>query len=290
MKCAAGRKTKRTLVVVTLALASCRAPMQAPTSTPEVVPLYFVTSSSTDTLLRNLAATYTRENSLVAIVDQAANGTSITVALDPRESSNQRLYALTTYLPNLDNLWAAPLGQDGIAIVVHPRLNLPQLGADDLRRIFTGAVENWIEFGGPDVPITVVSREAESDSRRVFEQLVLGQRRITYNAVLALTDAAMLDVVAQTPGAIGFMSMGLMSGRAGQVRVMPLVGETGEMPVLPTPLTVGNGTYPLRTPLLIVGTMPPVPGDGYYEFIVWAQQRQAQEIISTRYAPLPQSQ
>ncbi len=286
MMCAAGRKTKRTLVVVTLALASCRAPMQAPTSTPEVVPLYFVTSSSTDTLLRNLAASYTRENSLVAIVDQAANGTSIAMALDPAESSTPSLYALTTYLPNLDNLWAAPLGQDGIAIVVHPRLNIPQLSAGDLRRIFTGAVENWVEFGGPDVPITVVSRDAESDTRRVYERLVLGQRQMTYNAILALTDAAMLDVVAQTPGAIGFMSMALVSG---QVRVMPLVGETGDTPVLPTPLTVANETYPLRTPLLIVGTKPPEPGDGYYEFIVWAQQAQAQEIIGERYAPLPQS-
>ncbi|MBL1134028.1 MAG: hypothetical protein HND46_01825 [Chloroflexi bacterium] len=284
MKCAAGRKTKRTLVVVTLALASCRAPMQAPTSTPEVVPLYFVTSSSTDSLLRSLAATYTRENSLVAIVDQAANGTSIAVALDPTQSSDPPLYALTTYLPNLDHLWAAPLGQDGIAIVVHPRLNIPQLSADDLRQIFTGVVENWLELGGPDLAITVVSRDAESDTRRVFEQLVLGQRQITYNALLALTDSAMLDVVAQIPGAIGFMSMALVSG---QVRVLPLVGEVGDTPVLPTPLTVAEGTYPLRTPLLIVGSKPPEPGDGYYEFIVWAQQRQAQQIIGERYAPLP---
>ncbi len=284
MKCAASRKTKRTLVVMTLALASCRAPMQAPTSTPEVVPLYFVTSSSTDTLLRNLAATYTRENSLVAIVDQAANGTSIAMALDSTQSPDQSLYALTTYLPNLDNLWAAPLGQDGIAIVVHPRLTLPQLSADDLRRIFTGAVENWLELGGPDLAIAVVSRDAESDTRRVFERLVLGQRQMTYNALLALTDTAMLDVVAQTPGAIGFMSMARV---VGQVRVMPLVGEISDTPVLPTPLTVADGTYPLRTPLLIVGTKPPEPGDGYYEFIVWAQQRQAQEIIGETYAPLP---
>ncbi len=284
MKCAAGRKTKRTLVVVTLALASCRAPMQAPTSTPEVVPLYFVTSSSTDSLLRSLAATYTRENSLVAIVDQAANGTSIAVALDPTQSSDPPLYALTTFLPSLENLWAAPLGQDGIAIVVHPRLNIPQLSADDLRQIFTGAVENWLELGGPDLAITVVSRDAESDTRRVFEQLVLGQRQITYNALLALTDSAMLDVVAQTPGAIGFMSMALVSG---QVRVVPLVGQAGDTPVLPTPLTVAEGTYPLRTPLLIVGSKPPEPGDGYYEFLVWAQQGQAQQMIGERYAPLP---
>ncbi|MBI5931062.1 MAG: substrate-binding domain-containing protein [Chloroflexi bacterium] len=269
---------------MTLALASCRAPMQAPTSTPEVVPLYFVTSSSTDTLLRNLAATYTRENSLVAIVDQTANGTSISAALDPSDPSEKTLYALTTYLPNSDQLWAAPLGQDGIAVVVHPRLTLPQLSADDLRRIFTGAVENWTELGGPDVPITVVSREAESDTRRVFEQLVLGERQITYNALLALTDAAMLDVVSRTPGAIGFVSMALVSG---QVRVMPLVAENGDTPMLPTPLTVADGSYPLRTPLLIIGKKPPEPGDGYYEFIVWAQQHQAQQIIGETYAPLP---
>lgn len=284
MKCATGRKTKRTLVVVTLALASCRAPMQAPTSTPDVVPLYFVTSSSTDSLLRNLAAAYNRENTLVAIVDQAANGIPLVTALEPVTASEPPRYALTTYLPDTDQLWAAPLGQDGIAVIVHPRLALPQLTADDLRQIFTGAVENWAEVGGVDLPITVVSREAESDSRRVFEQLVLGERQITYNALLALTELAMLDTVGRTPGAIGFISMALVSG---QVRVMPLVAERNDTPILPTPLTVADGTYPLRTPLLIIGAKPPEPGDGYYEFIVWAQQRQAQQIIGERYAPLP---
>jgi hypothetical protein len=284
MKCAAGRKTKRTLVVMTLALASCRGPMQAPTATPEVVPLYFVTSHTTDALLRNLAATYTRENSLVAIIDQTANGVSVSAALDATDPNAPPLYALTTYLPDSTHLWAAPLGQDGIAIVVHPRIPLSYLSADELRKIFTGAVENWSEIEGPDVPITVVSPDAQTDTRRVFEKLVLGQRQITYNAILALTDRAMLDVVASTPGAIGYISMGLVTA---QVRVMPVVGDEDDTPVLPTPQTVADEIYPLRTPLLIVGTKPPEPGDGYYEFIVWAQQRQGQQVIAETYAPLP---
>lgn len=276
------RKTKQTLAVVTLALASCRGPMQAPTPTPEVVPLYFVATSSTHPLLRDLTTAYSRDNDLIAIIDQNSTGITLQQALDHPYSS--KTYVITHQLPDMDGLWAAPLGQDGIAIIAHPNLGaIRALAADDLRRIFTGVAQNWAEFNGPNLRIVVVSREASSPLRAAFESQVLGQRPITLRARLATTANAMHDIVAQTPGAIGFISMAQANQ---QVRTIPLIPQTGLEPVLPTPQSVFDATYPLRLPIVVVGNQAPVPDDGYYEFIVWAQQPEGQTIIAQRYAPL----
>jgi phosphate transport system substrate-binding protein len=280
------RKTRQTLVAVTLALASCQGPLQSPTPTPEIVPLYFVTTSSTHPLLRDLSAAYSRENTLIAIVDQSSTGLSLQDALNPTvdSASQPLLYLLTTQLPPGNNLWAAPLGTDAIAIIAHPALRIPALTAADLRAIFSGTVERWLAVDGPDTAITVVGREASSPTRQAFEAQVMGQRSITLRARLATTEAAMVEIIAQTAGAIGFVSMALVTD---QVQVIPVRATVDATPVLPSPQTVAAGLYPLQMPLLVVGRRAPVPGDGYYEFILWAQQEGGQRIVAERYAPLP---
>ncbi|MCB9436213.1 MAG: substrate-binding domain-containing protein [Anaerolineales bacterium] len=281
MKCVT-RKTKQTLVVMTLALASCRGPMQAPTPTPEVVPLYFVSTSSTHPLLWDLTTVYSRDNELIAIIDQNSTGITLQQALDHPNATTA--YAITHQLPDMDDFWAAPLGQDGIAIITHPNLTaIHSLSAEDLRAIFTGTAQNWSEFNGPNLRIIVVSREATSPIRGAFENQVLGQRPMTLRARLATTANAMHDIVAQTPGAIGFISMAQADQ---EVRVVPLIPQTGLAPVFPTPHSVFDATYPLRLPILVIGNHAPQPEDGYYEFILWAQQAEGQAIIAQYYAPL----
>ncbi len=270
------RKTKWTVAIITLALAGCRGPMHAPTPTPEVIPLRFVTSNSTQTLLYDLSLAYRQDNHLIAIVDQS--NTSV------EEETPQPSYSLTTYLPSDSELWAAPLGRDGIAIIAHPGLILNNLSASDLRAIFMGTVDNWTVFGAVDLPIIPVSREATAPTRRAFDEQVLGQRPVTLRARLATTNRSMLDIVARTPGAIGYVSMTLVND---QVRVVSVQSTTSDAPTLPTPQTIANDEYPLQMPLLIVGSQVPQPGDGYYEFILWAQQGAGQNIIARRYAPLP---
>lgn len=272
------RKTKWTLAVVTLALASCRGPLQSPTPTPEVVPLYFVTSNSTQSLLYDLSLAYQQSNELIAIVDQTSTGLAL------RDIAEQPGYALTTYLPSSGDLWAAPLGRDGIAVITHPGIILDSLTAADLRAIFMGTVDNWSIFGTSDLTIIPVSREESAPTRLAFDEQVLGLRPVTLRARLATTAHSMIEIIAHTPGAIGYVSMTLLNDR---VRVVPLRSTPAEPAVVPSPQAIASNTYPLQMPLLIVGQQAPVPGDGYYEFILWAQQGSGQNIIARRYAPLP---
>jgi phosphate transport system substrate-binding protein len=175
------------------------------------------------------------------------------------------------------------LGQDGVAVVVHPQLSVAGLTAANLRDIFSGTATDWSELGWESQEIVVVSREAGADIRQAFELQVMGQRRITLSARLATSDQAMLAIVANTPGAVGYMSMAATDSR---VKTVPVAATVNDPLVMPTPQTIADGRYPLRMPLIIVGEEAPVPGDGYYEFIIWAQG-EGQEVIARSYAPLP---
>ena len=71
------------------------------------------------------------------------------------------------------NLQVFTIAYDGIAVIVNPDVELTGLTKDQVQAIFAGEVTNFSEVGGPDAPITVVSREEGSGTRGAFEELVL---------------------------------------------------------------------------------------------------------------------
>jgi ABC-type phosphate transport system substrate-binding protein len=273
------KRAKRTLVILSLALANCRGPMHTPTATPEIVSIRMMATSSTYPLLHDLASAYAAPGKLLTGTYTAASWDLIQHQIEADEIP----YALTTYLPMTSTLWAAPIGQSGIAIITHPANTTPYLTLDQLRRIMQGRLLSWEDVGGPKLPITVISREDSSDIRRSFDQLVMDNRRTTLNAHLELSDQSVIDAVASTPGAIGYISMGALTGT---IHVLPLTTSADLLPQLPLPESVAAGLYPLTVPLLIVGKTPPAPGSFYYEWFAWMQSGAGQTIIRQKYAPL----
>lgn len=61
------------------------------------------------------------------------------------------------------------------SIIVHDDVNVTDnsLTVQQLGRIFSGQARSWKDFGGRDVPITIVGRGAESGTRLTFEKYVL---------------------------------------------------------------------------------------------------------------------
>ncbi|NEQ50896.1 MAG: PstS family phosphate ABC transporter substrate-binding protein [Leptolyngbya sp. SIO3F4] len=55
-----------------------------------------------------------------------------------------------------------PAALDGIALAVHPDLDLEGLTVAQIQNIYTNEVTNWSEVGGPDLPITAYSRSPEA--------------------------------------------------------------------------------------------------------------------------------
>ncbi|CRK58792.1 Phosphate ABC transporter, periplasmic phosphate-binding protein PstS (TC 3.A.1.7.1) [Alloactinosynnema sp. L-07] len=121
---------------------------------------------------------------------------------------------------NYHNLTPHPLGVVAFAVVVNKETGKHELTADQLKAIFAGEVTDWSAVGGPDLPISIVSRGAGSGTRLAFEEKVLGRsepalssddcthRNRDPNAKVTRCEhyktSELLDQVDRLPGAIGY--------------------------------------------------------------------------------------
>lgn len=98
----------------------------------------------------------------------------------------------------------------GIVPIVNPRLGVKNLSMSQLRKIYTGEITNWQQVGGPDLAITVINRAEGSGTRVAFEQTVLGNKRAV-NAQEQDSNGTVKEIVANTPGAISYISFAYMN-------------------------------------------------------------------------------
>jgi phosphate transport system substrate-binding protein len=268
-------RARRAIVVVAFTLVSCSSqllPAATPTSNTAVLRLYATTPVVP--LVTELTTTYTQRYPTITFDVSSGNYGAVV----ERVAGDDNAYFISNHLPADSPLWAAPIGQDGVAVIVHPSNPIPGLTTGILREIYQGRVADWREVGGSGGNITVISREDGSGTRAEFEQLVMGARHTTAAAQIAPSSAAMVSSVARLPGSIGYVSMSYL-GR--NVRAVPIAG-------VPISLeTVADNTYPLRSTLFVVGTREP-EGD-FRAFIGWLQSPEGQAVVARRAAPLAAS-
>jgi len=132
------------------------------------------------------------------------------------------------------------IAYDGIAIIVHPGVEVDGLTRKQLQGIFAGKITSWKEVGGADKPIIVVAREEGSGTRAAFEELVMGGKQITGQAILQPSNGAVKKTVASTPYSIGFLSFGYLDE---EVKALAVDG------VAPTKENAAQKRYPLVRPL-----------------------------------------
>ncbi|GAB3981915.1 substrate-binding domain-containing protein [Actinoallomurus acanthiterrae] len=106
------------------------------------------------------------------------------------------------------------------ALVVNDQVHLQNLTIDQIRRIYRGDVVNWQQLGGPDLPIRLVSRDANSGTRDLLRRRLLGgqgepaftsrdcvNKNSPKDKVVRCelgSTGEVLTTVAQVPGAIGY--------------------------------------------------------------------------------------
>lgn len=264
---------KRTLVIVALTttLVSCsNQAVPATTPTMPTQPLRIYATTATLPLAIDLTTAYIETHPRSTFTTHTA---SYQTMLDLLFRGGTP-YFFTTHLSS-DALWVAPIGQDGIAIIVHQDVEIDGLNTEQLREIYQGRLTNWLEVGGNDQEIIVYSRESGSGTRAEFERMIMGKRETTPNALVASSSENMIALVIQTPGSIGYVSTGYLDNTVHAVEING---------VSPTLDTIANHRYPLRSTIFIMGLSEP-QGD-YRLFVGWLQSPDGQAIVAKRYAPL----
>lgn len=118
-----------------------------------------------------------------------------------------------TELP--DSEYETVIALDSIALVTHPSNPLREISMSDVAAIYLGQIDNWSQIGGPDAPITVLSREDGSSTRGVFERVVFAgeeptlAQRITYPGG---DNPEMAAAVKADPNAIAYVGFAYSEG------------------------------------------------------------------------------
>jgi phosphate transport system substrate-binding protein len=140
------------------------------------------------------------------------------------------------------------IARDGLAVIVHPSNPVRRAKLADIKQIFSGDLRNWNFLGGPDRPITVVTREEGSGTRGAFQELVMGKTRIFRGAITEDSNGTVREIIAHDPFSIGFISLGLINE---QVRSLDLDGVSA------SDENIMNGSYKLVRPFLFVSRGEP---------------------------------
>lgn len=134
------------------------------------------------------------------------------------------------------------IAMDGIAVVVNPSNKVSALSKKQVADIYTGKISNWSEVGGDDQKIVVISRDTSSGTFEAFGELVLEKAKVRPDALMQASNQAVASVVARTPGAIGYVGMGFLSG---SVKALKIDG------VMPSKELVLTGKYSIGRPLFM---------------------------------------
>ncbi len=242
-----------------LALAACRSPAPQLTAPAEAVTLRLRATESTIQLAHSLTREFgaaRADQRVLAYVALTPYRSALAAAEDAADSLS---YALVDYLPPDSPLWAAPVGQDRLAIIVHPDLQSAALSRTELRAIFSGEITSWAALGGPDLPVTPVSQAPGSAAHAAFTAAILPGSPLVSGARLVTSPEAAARIVGSTPGAIGYA---------------PASGLPTDMQA--REITPSDG--PLDITLYITG--PGEPQGSLRDFIAWVQSPPGQAVLA----------
>ncbi|MEW6569551.1 MAG: phosphate ABC transporter substrate-binding protein [Nitrospirota bacterium] len=147
------------------------------------------------------------------------------------------------------NLTSHKVALDGIVPVIHPSMKIENVTLEQLRDIYNGKIKSWKGIGGPDRPISVVSRDTSSGTYEVWESKVLKGDRVRADALLVASNGQAVQTIAKNRYAIGYIGIGYVDR---SIRVLKVNGKT------PTPQSVRDSSWPISRPLYMYTNGKPV--------------------------------
>jgi phosphate transport system substrate-binding protein len=143
------------------------------------------------------------------------------------------------------------IGQDGLSVIVNPANPIKTLTMEQVKQIYTGEVNNWKAFGGPDAKIGVISRDSSSGTFVFFQEHVLRKMDYSVKARRLPSTSAIVQTVSEDVNAVGYVGLGYLAEAQGKVKALPIALKAGTAPVIPSNATVIDGTYPIARPLFM---------------------------------------
>lgn len=173
---------------------------------------------------------------------------------------------------------------DGLSIYVHESNPIQELSLDQLKNIFTGKIRNWSQLGGPNLPITIYSRENSSGTYEFFKEHVLKNMDFAASAQAMPGTAALLQAVGKDPKGIGYGGAAYGEG----AKHLKVKKDASSKAVEPTEAAIMSGDYPIWRHLYIY-VNPALEKGAVADYLTWIRSDAGQKLVKdVGYFPLPE--
>ena len=171
------------------------------------------------------------------------------------------------------------IGSYHVTVIVKASNPVGNLTREQVRDLFTGAVQNWKDVGGPDAPVHLYARHPISGTYLGFRELAMENKPYASHLKTFTNYTEMVQAVAQDENGIGYST--LSPGTNPGVKIISING------VAPTVDSVNKGQYPYaRTLRLYTDKAKETPA--VRSFIEFVQSARGQAIVTQLgFAPRP---
>ena len=203
---------------------------------------------------------------------QAIGAKNVDIGMTSREVTKDEMAKYPSFV-------VTTVAQDGIAVVVNPANTIQYITLDQIKNIYLGKTTKWTEITGANVPntnnqIVVIGRDSASGTRTYFDETLLLKATPSSKMLEKNSNGAVLQTVAQTPGSIGYVSIGFVSK---DVKSLP-VWYNAQKIVAPTIDNVKTKTYPVSRDLYVITNGQPTGLAG--DFIKYILSTEGQKIVA----------
>jgi phosphate transport system substrate-binding protein len=185
------------------------------------------------------------------------------------------------------------VGYDALAVYVNKNNPLEEITLGRLAEIYAekGQIREWSQLGvtlpgGASNEIILVSRQSNSGTYHYFREAILGHGhdfRLGTRDMNGSKDV--VELIARTPGAIGYSGMGYATP---EVRMLRIAKKEGEAAFAPNVENALNGNYPISRPLLMYTLGE--PSEVVKSYLDWIHSDAGQLVVThSGYVPLPKA-
>lgn len=141
---------------------------------------------------------------------------------------------------------------DGVSIIVNEKNPLNEMKMSDVGALYRGDIKNWKAVGGPSLGVSLYGRQSNSGTYVFMQEHVLGLKNYSTDMKEMNGNAQIIEGVIQDEGGIGYVGVGYLFDKDGNVRKGIKVLNISNGGAAFSPLdkaAVDSGDYPVSRPL-----------------------------------------
>lgn len=166
------------------------------------------------------------------------------------------------------------LASDGLVVATHESVKgISNLTTQQLKAIYSGAVTNWQELGGPNEEIVVLDRPEDESGKKLLRNNYLGKElKNAPKAAIMRYEPELINALQNTPYSIGAFSLAYTISNKLPVNPLSLNG------IEPTPENIKSGKYKMVRSIGVVWDKK--PSEATQKYLDFAFSEKGAEILN----------